>query len=88
MGLETVEDNEGKIWDEYVTNLGPERREGHAEGETDLVDKGVEEETRQGRGDVKMWRRGAPIRRLARKDVVAECGEFRPQGKSEPKVGV
>lgn len=78
MGLKTIEGNEGKIWDKYVANLGPEGRKGDAEGETDLVDHGVEEEPREGRGEVKIWRRGAPIRRLPRKDVVAEGREFGP----------
>lgn len=82
MGLKTVQGHEGKIWDQYVKNLGPASREGDAEGETDLVDKGVEKEAGEGRGQVKIWRRSAPIRRLAGKDVVAEGGEFRPQGES------
>lgn len=82
MGLKTVQRNEGKIWDKYVENLGPASREGDAEGETDLVDKGVEKEAREGRGQVKVWRRSAPTRRLAGKDVIAEGGEFGPQGKS------
>lgn len=54
VGLKTIEGNEGKIWDKYVTSLGPERREEDTQGETNLIDKWVEEEAREGRGEIEM----------------------------------
>ncbi len=86
MRLETIESNEGEVRQENIADLGTEVRYGNGKGEADLVDEGVEKKPGKRGGEVKVRRRGAPVRGMASKYVVTKGGEFGPEREAEPEI--
>ena len=73
MRLEAVNHDEKYVWEENVESLTAE--DGYAESvwKTNLVDERVEKEAWEGRREVEMPWRGAPIGRLLFDNVVNEA---------------
>ena len=86
--LKTVKDHKGEIRQENIADRGAVDWVGEGKGEANQVGERVQEEPRNGGGEVEMEGRGSPIGSMATKNVVAEGRQFRPERKSEPKVRV
>ena len=88
MWLEAVDGQKEDVREEDVESLTAQDGNAESKGQTDLIDEWVEQEAWEGRGEVEMPRRSAPVGRLLFDNVVDEAGQLGPEGPALPEVAV
>lgn len=88
MRLKAVEEDEEDVREEDVARWLAEGTDGDGEGNADVVDQRVEEQSGQCGAEVEVERGDAPINGFAVDGVVDEAAEFGPGGDVLPEVGV